>query len=295
MRKIIVIGVIILFLGVAFPRITTSQNLEIRSIKGGMRIDFFEQFPTEENLSKASLIDFPSTIYIAATSLEEYKIFENTLNLIHPNLETGYWPILEKSYYMSPFSYTYEIEKLINELKQNNQEKKLKIILDLELPRNKIQCFENIFTFHKNKQLIKQIFLQSESLNIEIYTSEYPAPIKSFQTFFQILGISYPLSIHPHKMIIMYYSKMIEIKSPFLINFIKKQIVHNNKLYGEDFQIALGLTAKGIGNGTEKYIISPEILDRDLGFMAENGIKTVTIFRLGGLNESYINIIKKYV
>ena len=295
MKKLIAIGVFILFLVVAFTQSMTSQNLEIKSIKGCMKIDFFEQFPTEENLSKASLIDFPSTIYIAANSLEEYKIFENTLNLINPNLTTGYWPMFEKSYYLSPFSYTYEIEKLIDELKQNNQEKKLKILLDLELPRNRLLWFKNVFSFHKNKQLIKQIFLQSESLNIEIYTSEYPAPFKSFQTFFQILGISYPLSSYPHKMIVMYYSKMIEIITPFLVNHIKKQIVHNYKLYGEDFHVAIGLTAKGFEDITEKYIISPEILDRDLGFLADNGIKNVTIFRLAGLNESYINVIKKYV
>jgi len=81
-----------------------------------MRIDFFEEFPTEENLKKAKLIDFPSTVYLAAKSLEEFKISRKKLGKINPKLEAGYWPILEKSYWISPFSYTYELKKIFKRI-----------------------------------------------------------------------------------------------------------------------------------------------------------------------------------
>lgn len=301
MKKVIAIWAILLFVGIAVAPSITSQNPRAQGSNNGMRIDFFEEFPTEENLNKARLIDFPSTIYIAAGSLDEYKLAENTLHEINPTLETGYWPVLEKSYFISPFSYTYELENLIDELKQNNQNnKKLKVLLDLEIwPKSLIR--ENICSFHKNKQLIKQIFLQAEDFNIELYTGENPAPNRLTQKFYEVLGISYSLARYPHKVMVMYYSKMIGIGLPsftnkFINNSVKRQIVYNSKRYGEDFQVALGIIALGIsGNESQKYVISPEILDRDLGFLADNGIKTAVIYRLGGLNESYINVIKKYV
>ena len=43
-----------------------------------MKIDFFEEFPTKENLEKLKLIKFPSKIFIAAESLEEFKKAEKT-------------------------------------------------------------------------------------------------------------------------------------------------------------------------------------------------------------------------
>jgi hypothetical protein len=38
-----------------------------------MRVNFFEEFPNSVSLSKAKLIDFPSTIFIAAKSFKEFK------------------------------------------------------------------------------------------------------------------------------------------------------------------------------------------------------------------------------
>lgn len=303
MKKIIVIGAVILFLGTAVMPSITSQNPGAQSLNTCMRIDFFEDFPTEENLSKAALIDFPSTIYIAANSLDEYKIFENKLHAINPTLETGYWPTLEKSYYVSPFSYTYELENLTKDLQNNKQNATVKVLLDLEFPWNKIRLATNLLSFHKNKRLIRQLFEKSDELNIEVYTAEYPAPNKLAQNFFELLGVSYSLVKYPHKMMVMYYSNMLDIWLPrwlpsfmneFLNNSVKKQIDCNSKRYGENFQVALGIITTEVNSEEQKYIISPEILDRDLNFLVQNGIKTAIIYKLSGLNESYLNVIKKY-
>jgi len=305
MKKIFTTLIIFLFLITAFTQSITCQTPEVKDLNTGMRIDFFEEYPTEENLSKAALIDFPSTIYIAAGSLEEYRVSEDKLHSINPNLETGYWPILEKSFYISPFSYTYEIENLIEELQNNKQNDTLKVLLDLELPWNRTQLITNLLSFHKNKNLIRGLFEKSDELNIEVYTAEYPLPGRLSQKFFELLGMSYSLERYPHKMMVMYYSKMLSVWLPGWLpsfinesinNSLKRQIVYNSKRYGENFQIALGILAAGItGNESQKYVISPEILNSDLSFLAESGVKTAVIYRLGGLNESYLNIIKKYL
>ena len=43
-----------------------------------IKIEFYEEFPNEENLSKLKLIKFPTKIFIAAKSVNEFKkIWEN--------------------------------------------------------------------------------------------------------------------------------------------------------------------------------------------------------------------------
>gem|GEM_PF-5659933 len=43
-----------------------------------LRIDFFEEFPTEKNLEKAALVNFKSTVFLAARSLQELRSPEGT-------------------------------------------------------------------------------------------------------------------------------------------------------------------------------------------------------------------------
>ena len=97
-----------------------------------MRINFFEEYPTSENLEKAKLIDFNSTIFLAAHSLEEFHKYKKNLLDINNRLDVAYWPILNNTYWISPFSYTSDLEKLFKELKENKE--KLTILIDLELP-----------------------------------------------------------------------------------------------------------------------------------------------------------------
>lgn len=257
-----------------------------------MKINFFEEFPTVENLRKAKLIDFSSTIYIAAKSLKQFKILEKRLHEINPKLKAGYWPILEKSYWISPFSYTYELKNLINELLKNKQNKPFEILIDLELPFLSKKLFlENFASFHKNKKLVEKLFEKAINLNIETLTAEYPATSKLFQKTLEWLGVSYPIEKYSHKKVVMLYSSL--IKNKFILNRMKNFIIQKSREYGKNLQVGLGTIAKGIlGN---EPILSPKQLDNDLKFLRKNEIETAVIFRLGGLNKKYTEIIQKYL
>ena len=98
-----------------------------------MRIDFFEEYPTPENLAKAALISWPSTAYIAAYSLSEFEKAGAALALIHPRIEAGYWPILKTSYWISPFSSRGELAQLRDEL-EGYRGVHLPVLIDLEFP-----------------------------------------------------------------------------------------------------------------------------------------------------------------
>jgi hypothetical protein len=257
-----------------------------------MEINFFEEFPNEESLAKLNLINFPSLIYIAAKSLEEFNIIKDKILEINSTVELGYWPILEKSYWISPFSYTFELRKLYDDLLKNKKDKYLKILIDLELPFLTPKLFFwNLFSFFKNKKIIRKIFTDSKKLNIQILVFEYPIPSKIIQKKFEWLGISYPIEKYPHKKIVMFYSSM--IKNKFLLEKIKKDIAKRSLELGKNLQIGLGTIAIGIfGN---EPILKPENLDEDLFFCKENKIDSIAIFRLGGLNNLYLKKIKKYL
>lgn len=261
-----------------------------------MRINFFEEFPVEKNLKKASLIDFPSMIYIAAKSLEQFVILETELKRINPQLTAAYWPILEKSYWVSPFSCTEELKNLFKDLEGKKRSRPLKVLIDLELPfLNKKLFFKNLFSFFKNKKLIRKIFENANRLNIKILTAEYPPPNRFLQNKLEWLGISYALEKYSHKKIVMFYSSIIKKNLVFNqeLNRIKRFIVEKSQKYGQNFQVGLGTIAKGILDN--EPILSSQELYEDLKFLRENKINETTIFRLGGLNQEYLRIIKKFL
>jgi hypothetical protein len=288
MKKILTIVIIFLLSGTSIVSSVSVHYGKKQDAISSIRIDFFEEFPTMENLSKANLIDFNSTIYIAAKSLEEFRSFENMLYTINPALEAGYWPILNESYWISPFSYTYELENLIEDLQKNKQNKTLKVLLDLELPYLNMKLFFlNLFSFFKNKRLIEQIFEQADELNIEILTAE---SIIS-DNFLELLGLSYQINKYPHKKILMFYSSVILLD--LIENRKKKIILEKSGECGLNLHVGLGCLARGIID-VEIPILTVEDLDKDLSFLDENGIKTAVIFRLGGLNQEYLGVIIKY-
>ena len=302
MKKIIFIMIIILIINSScFTSLGFKENKEEISCQS-MRIEFYEEFPNEENLSKAELIDFSSTIFIAAYSLEDFYKAEQMLKKYNPDLEAGYWVLMKESYFISPFSLTYELQNLIEELKNNKQNETLKIMLDLEPPgKNFIKKHIKNISFFKNKNLIKYIIKNSKELNIEIHTSEFPYCNRFEEKRQELLGFSYSLDKFSFKKYLMFYYTWYINTDSFLKNFllqIKRKIaedyiIKHYKKYGDNLRVGVGIIAHGIN--PNETVISPEILDKNLDFLYKNGIKTACIFRLGGLNESYVNVIKKYV
>jgi len=302
MKKIISTLIIIIFIILSCSSSIGNNINKVEKTRKPMRIDFYEEFPNIENLSKAELIDFPSTIFIAAYSLNDFRIAEKLLYEINPDLEAGYWPILPESYFISPFSLTFELQCLIDELKNNSQDEKLKIMLDLEPPgRSFIFEHLNNISFFKNKKIIEYIIKNCEELNVEVHTSEFP-----YCNFFEkkrqeLFGISYSLDKFSFKKYLMFYHTWYINQGSFFENtflFIKRKIAEQYILkqynkYGDNLRVGVGIIAHG--KNPNETVISPCILDDDIGFLYRNGIKTACVFRLGGLNESYINVIKKYV
>jgi hypothetical protein len=286
-KKIILIFSIIFIL----TNISTGKNISESFTIDNFRVDFFEEFPTYENLSKAELIDFPSTIYISAYSYEEFLSYKETLETINPTIEVAYWPIINGSYWISPFSDTEDLEKLIDDLKKNSDREDLKVLLDLERPYKSFYFNKKeYFSFIKNKNLIRSIFLAQEDYNISIITAEYPSNNFIVEQVWQFLGISYPSCKYQHEKIIMFYSVWFKPNSIFK-NQIQNYLIRKNKYE----KISVGVGIIGLGRPGTGEILSPEALNHDIQVLYENGIEKICIFRLGGLNQSYVDVINNYV
>lgn len=145
----------------------------------------------------------------------------------------------------------------------------------------------NFFYFFINKKLINKIFENYDKLNIEILTAEYSFSLKFIKYIYEFLGMSYHIEKYPHKKIIMFYSSL--VKSKRKLRKIKKNILKLSLILKDNLQIGLGTIAIGIfGN---EPILSTKNLDRDLLYCKKNNIDTVVIFRLDGLNKSYLEVI----
>lgn len=255
-----------------------------------MNINFFEEYPTLENLEKAKLIDFKSTIFLTANSFKEYKENQKLLSSINPNLSTAYWLILPNSYWISPFSNTEDLENFVKEIFSIDEP--LTILIDLELPlvKHKELYFKNFFSFWKNKKILKKFFKEASAHNIKIVTSEYPPFFNGMSFIYRLLGISFDVKKYKHTHCIMYYTSMIPNK--FMSNLIRTGIIKLRRI-NPNLQLGLGTIATGVLGNEPKLI--PDFLKNDLDFAQKHNISAVNIFRLGGLNEEYIKKIKKFI
>jgi len=252
-----------------------------------MRVNFFEEFPLEQgNLETAAMVEFPSTIYLAAKCLDEFKLVREKLARSNPKLEAAYWPILEKSYFVNPFAYPEELEALAKELKECPSG--LKVLIDNELPLLRIASFPENYSNRKNNVKFIGSMIHDFS-KLEFITAEMIAWNFLSNQGFKFLGFDLNEKKFPHKKIRMYYSSLFGEKFG---NKLKERLALEKKEKKENLQIAFGTMAKGV---YDEPIISSEQLDRDFEFAKENGFDTITLFRLGGLNKEYLKVIGTYL
>jgi hypothetical protein len=256
-----------------------------------MQVDYFEEFPTTENLEKARLIESQSLVYIAAHSLAEFNEFSIALNAANHNLKAGYWPVLKQSYWISPFADTRELLELKKELSET---KGVDVLLDLELPLLKPSLFfRNLFAFARNKKLIREILFLENTRKLHFSTAEYPFAFGSFRWFFKLLGVSYDERCK-HQCIIMFYSSMAKrVLPPLNLDirpWLRKALVREAR---RDKSIAFGLGTLAVGVLGNEPTLSPRELESDLAFCAACGISRAIIFRLGGLTQEHAQVVAR--
>lgn len=255
-----------------------------------LRINFFEEFYTRDTLKKRCVeLQFPSTVYVACASFDLFLDLHKEIKLIAPHVNLGFWPVLEKSYWISAFSYEEELKKLLKFLSEYSDKESLDILLDFELPlRHPKLLFTNILNLRKNKQIIEDILCLSSKQNLNFLAAEYPMPFSFFRLLGKFLGVHYSHSRFQYTTITMQYNTNVgRITKKFFMNKTISEVKKNS-----NYQIALGLIASGIFN--EKRFLSPEVLRHDLVKLAEEKVAAVTIYSLAGYKGEYKKVINEF-
>jgi hypothetical protein len=244
-----------------------------------MQISFFEEFPTKKDLSKIKYVTFPTKLYIAARSLEEF----NSIKIPSDNVtEIIYWPLLKgrEGYWFSAFASREGMQRIFNELKGTNTP----VMIDGELPttHNSLLYITQLFNFYDNRKMLRNFVKKRKN----IYIAEYFPSSKKAEKIMNFLGLSFRFkNVYPIKMV---YSSMHD----FGEKRIRQTIRNVKERAGKKTRIGLGTLTHGI-LGFEP-IISLKLLERDLKICQEEGIEEVILFRLGGMNKEYQKLLEKY-
>lgn len=254
-----------------------------------MKISFYEEFPTEENPDKLRFVGFRTRIIVACKGLEEFRSIGKRILQRFKNVSSvAFWPTLaeEDGYWLSPFSRN--LDRLIEDLKENKRP--LELMWDAELPVfRKLLFITELPKFISNKKLIRRFLRDAPLHNISVETSEYETDGHITRKIMESLCLTFDPQKYPHKKIGMMYTSM--IKSHPVERYLETQLDRSKKIYGDSLSVGLGVIAKGVA---DENILSPDELDRDLRMLKKQGIDEAVIFRLGGMDERYAKVIKRY-
>lgn len=257
-----------------------------------MNISFFEEYPTKKNLDVLKKISFKTVLYIAATSLNEFRTQEKIILKTYKNVEKCiYWPILKKDegYWFSVFTDPKGIKRIIDELKTNK--KSLTLLWDAELPLlNKSLLLRNVQYYFKNKELIITFLTNAKKYHLNIETAEYEVENYFVDRLFQLLCLSFNPFHIPHTRIGMLYTSFIKNKD--IENYFLKQLEKTRGKH-EHFKVGIGCVGFGV-EGNEPQL-TPEHLKRDLTILNKEGINEIVIYRLGGLTKEHIEILNEFL
>jgi len=247
-----------------------------------MNISFFEEFPDEFSLKSLNLVKFNTKLFIADYSIEGYKVLVKKIEREYPQVKGFvYWPVLNvrEGYWFSPFSVRKALLRSIKEL----MDTKINFLYDAKLPKMKMSLiFTQFFKHTKNKKYIRGFLSKCGK---RAYTVESPMNVLLDNYLF----LKIDPKVYGNRIVKMLYSSI------FLYSCDKKKrlLKEWKKEYGSKLLVGLGCTAPSITGCKRK--ISVEKLKEDLKLCEEVGVKEVVIFRLGGLNKEYVDVLEKFI
>jgi len=249
-----------------------------------MRISFFEEFPTPENLAPLRFVTWKPKLYLACPSIKEFSEVERSLEPHKKQLgELVYWPVLKKKegYWVSPFSRQKALQRIFQEL----QKEVVPVLLDLELPtsQNVLLLGTELLHFTANKQLIREFIA---SYYGEVYLAEYSPGNDNHEKLLEWLGLHFQ---HKNVYVVkMLYHSMHNFTEAFLRNHLEQ----GRKVFGKKYIPAFGTIATGMQGHEPRLPL--EQLKKDLAIAREQKMKEVIIFRLGGLTKEYAHLLARF-
>jgi hypothetical protein len=259
-----------------------------------MQFNYFEEFPTDENLEKARDLKGPGIIFLACPDLLTFMERAEKLSKINGSLKAGYWPVLDGSYWISPFGLSSELDRLSVEIASGEIDT---MLFDLELPLlEKSMFLSGLSGFSINKQKIRSLFREARKMSVSVYTAEYPATGPVMHALFRLLGISYPdKEGTEHIKIIMFYpNSLLKLGFPrFALKRMKNYITKLTRKYPSRIEVGLGTIGKG--KITRESTLNPEELSEQIKYFSEHRTEAITLFRLGEMTPEHFEVAAMHI
>lgn len=253
-----------------------------------MRISFFEEYPAEDSLSKLKMVPFKTDIYIASRNVVSFLRLSKRIKGEFRNVgQVVYWPVLDLSegYWISAFSKKEAIKRITRELQGTKEN--FPVLWDAEVPTlNKMLFITQIFNLVSTRKLI-QGAIKNGIGNHPVIVAELPRHgIKCLLA--NLAGVSFPFTSY-HRLDMLYTSLLkVKNKTTYIQGTIRESQNRHKK-----YSVGLGLIGRGVEDSITP-LIPPEQLERDLRITQHEGVEEVVLYRLGGLNQTYLTVIKKY-
>lgn len=254
-----------------------------------MRIDFFEEFPHSSQLQPARWIDFPSTVFLAAWSLAGFHQLQARLADIHDGLSTAYWPLLRRSYWLSPCSSARELRRLSQELRQPAAPERW--LFDLELPYLRPRALLRRHAWLQRKAELAALFATAKRNGRRVYCAEYPVTAAWQRSLLQWSGLAWSPGRQPHTRVTMCYGSIIRWGA------IRRRILDDLSRAAREkgTTVAVGVGTLALGVDGREPVLSPSELARDLSALQARGLGHAIIFRLGGLTRAHLEVVQSFV
>ena len=144
--------------------------------------------------------------------------------------------------------------------------------------------FTQLPSFFKNRTLIRNFIKNHKN----IYVAEYFPEGNWKDKWMHFMGMHFDANIYNCKTMKMIYHSIV----PYLKGGITKKFQRAKRLYKDNYIPGYGTIATG-ALGYEPILKTTQ-LEKDLQHAKDANMKEVVIFRLGGLNKNYRDIIKRF-
>lgn len=252
-----------------------------------MKLGFFEEYATAQNLDKLRLVNFPISLHLGIRDIKQFLTVKHEIEKKFKQVkEIVYWPLLKvtEGYWFSGFTKTTTIERVITEL--NSVKENFPVLWDAELPLFHKQLFlTELPHLRKNSFLIHSALLHQNPKH-PLIVAQFPRSNLK-ELFARICATAFSFT-HYHRLDMLYTSMMKRVDKERYI----RQIMRLNKDRYQKYSVGLGLIDKGEGDPTPLFTLAE--LERDLRIASQEKIAEVVIYRLGGVNKEYLQILKRH-
>jgi hypothetical protein len=263
----------------AYAACGNSQPDELPST---VRIGLYEEFPVPWRLDKLRQVDFPVTLAVAASSLDQFTALKKSILSTYPQVrEVVFWPLLtkEEGYYPGAWSKADGVHRVVQESEG------LPTLLDLEMPVG--QSALSIQDWWRNRTLLDQ-WLRQRTAPVYIWRSQVLMGLNSL--FLKLAAMHFDPADYPTVSLQLdLYTAGEGQPRDKLAQILRCGV----EAYGNRFIPSFGVLNDG--EGPENIFIPASTLKRNLQLARAAGVSEIWLFGANGLNAEYLAALKETI